>query len=63
MARVLLEGIYRVWVEVDADTQEDAYEKARNVNIEEVVKNGIPISDIEDFQPVDFLTDDEFYEY
>ena len=61
MAKVLLEGIYRVWVDVDADTQEEAFEEARNMNIDEAVENGISIRDIEDFQPIEFLTDDEFY--
>lgn len=54
--KVLVEGIYRTWVEVEANTKQEAL-----MNRDFVIPSDLQISvnDIEDFTPVEAIGDDE----
>lgn len=58
MVTVTFEGLYRVDIDVEANSQEEAYEKACEVLDDKLDEIGVvPIRDIEDFQPVGYYED------
>lgn len=48
--KVLIEGIYRTWVEVEAESAFDAL-MSENINIQKDIQ--VNINDIEDFIPIE----------
>lgn len=57
--KVLVEGIYRTWIDVDAETAFDAL-----MNTDFVIPSDlkVSISDIEDFTPVEVVESDKWRE-